>query len=563
MIRFRNPVSDMDILIKNFKKIYEEFSDLEYFNLDDIANFFAANMLASSSGYVGTEAHIRSYSIKDNSRNQMRNQAKSYTEVYKFLGWITTSNGKALNFSFTFLGVHVASSGVGAKKLFEQCLLGIEYPNNILKVKFKDKSKPFINILRFAYSLDSKINRDEILLGPMSIVDEEQNTEIDNKIQQIKNLRKSKNIVELSNEIEKLAQANRMKVYSVRNLTRFVISALKYVEWFEKKKLKIYGKTTDFLVLTEKGKEVYQQIMQSRILSGRNLNLTDPNTAAISELSLLLMFKRADFNVDNELKKHNKLFKKICCTGESDIIFSPYQYFSKTELDKVLPSYVVSGSDPHNTLKNIMVDTDCQSIEKIDVKADEFYATRKNSLVNEINKYIQESKNNIEEAIDNFVKSTQTMKQNEFYPLVADLFSIVFSRDAFAPSAGNNNLRFDVIIPDEHFSIPVEVKSPTEEMMLSVKAIRQALENKIILLSRKPFVTSFEISSFACGYSIPNTRSDVYRLIEEIYKVYRINIAIIDIQHLVKVAFYCVKNNKVYNIESFKNRRGIINFEIV
>ena len=37
MIRFRNPISDMGILIENFKKMYIEFSNMDYFDLDNIA----------------------------------------------------------------------------------------------------------------------------------------------------------------------------------------------------------------------------------------------------------------------------------------------------------------------------------------------------------------------------------------------------------------------------------------------------------------------------------------------------------------------------------------------
>lgn len=86
MIRFRNPVSDMNIVIGVFKKLYLEFSNIEYFDLDNIAEFFAREQLASSSGYIGDEALKRSYSIPDDSRKSMKMQAKSYSELYRFLG---------------------------------------------------------------------------------------------------------------------------------------------------------------------------------------------------------------------------------------------------------------------------------------------------------------------------------------------------------------------------------------------------------------------------------------------------------------------------------------------
>ena len=106
-------------------------------------------------------------------------------ELFRFLGWIT-SRDKALNFNFTYLGLHVALSGEGAKSLFEQCLLGIEYSNHILDVKFSDVNKPFVNMLIFAKNLDGKIHRDEILLGPMNLSDGYDAKEIKQKIDYLK-----------------------------------------------------------------------------------------------------------------------------------------------------------------------------------------------------------------------------------------------------------------------------------------------------------------------------------------------------------------------------------------
>ena len=42
----------------------------------------------------------------------------------------------------------------------------------------------------------------------------------------------------------------------------------------------------------------------------------------------------------------------------------------------------------------------------------------------------------------------------------------------------------DAYVKVNSVDIPIEIKSPTEEEFLSTKAVRQALENKIILLSR-------------------------------------------------------------------------------
>ena len=561
MIRFRNPISDMNILIDNFKKMYVEFSNMDYFDLDNIAEFFAREQLASSSGYIGDEALKRSYLIKDDSRKSMKMQAKSYAELFRFLGWIT-SGKKALNFNFTYLGVHVAISGSGSKLLFEQCLLGVEYPNHVLDVKFPDKNKPFVNMLFFANQLDGKIHRDEILLGAMNLLDGYSQSEINDKLSYLRKIRATGNIDILNKEIDKLAQANEMQANSVRNLTRFVISSLEFTGWFEKKKLKLYGKSSPFLVLTEKGNKVVEHLKKSLILKSEGINVEEEDARILSELSLLCMFKRANFDVDEEIDKFDYELEQLYMqTGKSDIIFSPFQFFSRLELEVVLPNYIMQTGVEHRTVE---IDT---SINVLSVKSEAIVEARKSSLSKneQLKKMllsrISREKGDLEKATEIFMKDIKDLKQTDFYPLVADMLGFVFNRDAFAPSAGNNNMRYDVMIPDDTYSIPVEVKSPTEEEMLSVKAIRQALENKVLLMARKPYATTFEVSSFACGFKLPNDRSDVYKLIEEIHETYNINIAILDMTTLIMSAFYCAIHKQYFDVSEFIGKRGVIRFE--
>lgn len=563
MIRFRNPVSDISILINNFQKMYKEFSELEFFTLDHIAEFFAKERLASSSGYIGKEALKRSYQIKDDSRKSMKMQAKSYAEIYRLLGWIT-SNGKALNFTFTFVGMHVALFENGAKSLFAQCLLGVQYPNNILDVKFSDINKPFVNMINFAGELDNKIHRDEILLGPMNLTDGYCEKEKEDKINFIKQLRATNDANELENAIYNLARNNGMAINSVRNLTRFVISGLEYTGWFEKKKLSVYGKRMSFLALTEQGKEISSIIQRVPNINGNDLNINSFECKLISRIGILSMFKWANFDVAQPLEQCRKLIErlKIDCIS-TEVLFSPFQYYSKDELKLILPQYILEGGIRHKSV-NIICDYYVSSENKdIVVTAKKQNINRLIDSKNKMLIYLENAKFNLEEAIRSLMDDVVTMKHFEFYPLVADLMSIVFKREAYAPPAGNNNMRYDVIVPDNHFSVPVEVKSPTEEEMLSVKAIRQALENKVLLLAREPHITTFEMSSFAIGYKIPNTRSDVYKLIDDIYETFKINIVILDIESLIRVALDCCMHQKYYDLADFLNKRGVATFESI
>lgn len=561
MIRFRNPISDIEILIENFKKMYVKFSNMDYFDLDHIAEFFAREQLASSSGYVGDEALKRSYQIKDDSRKSMKMQAKSYTELFRFLGWIT-SKEKALKFNFTYLGLHVALSGDGARALFEQCLLGIEYPNHILNVKFSDKNKPFVNMLMFAKILDGKINRDEILLGPMNLSNGYDAKNIEQKINWLKKIRSTKKHDVIESEIQKLAASNGMQAVSVRNLTRFVISALEYTGWFEKEKLNLYGKLSPVLILTQKGYEIISQIENSYNLKGEDIDLKEEEKLHLVDIALLCMLKRAHFDVQDDLSTHKtglNYIKKL--SGKSDILFSPYQFYSGEEIEKILPQYTMEAGTEHRDVE-ILTDVSIHSFKSEIIVESRRSKLSKNEITNrKLQKKIINANGDLSEAVRTFVTKVSVMKQADFYPLIADLLGFIFNKNAFAPSAGNNNMRYDVMIPDEKYSIPVEVKSPTEEEMLSVKAIRQALENKVLLLARKPYPTIYEVSSIACGYKLPNDRSDVYKLIEEIYQAYKINISILDFETLIRAAFYCAKTNSYYEMDSLINKRGVINFE--
>ncbi|WP_369713024.1 hypothetical protein AB8B23_00790 [Leptotrichia sp. HSP-342] len=563
MIKFRNPVSDMDIVIKVFKGLFSEFSNVDFFDLDNIAEYFARENLASSSGYTGNEALKRSYSISDDSRKSMKMQAKSYTELYRFLGWIFSADNAALKFSFTYLGMHIALSGKASKELFEQCLLGVIYPNQILNVKFDDTNKPFVSMLLFAESLDNKIHRDEIIIGPMNLKNALDKHEFDSKINKIKELRKTASIASLNQEIQKISDENKMQTTSVRNLTRFVISALVYTGWFDKKNLSVYGKKAPFLLLTKKGTEVINLIKRSIDIYGGQFQTLNLDQELVSRFAFLNMLEAANFDVKTDLLKY-QMFKDTLVSkfNKERILFSPFQYFSSSELLKIFPETLMQSQNSH--IESNISNEHYQEIQLYTTLKNTYFIKETDSHHDKTKRFLlnkMSTKPNNQSAIKLFLDEIEIMKQKDFYPLVANLLGIIFNRKAFAPPAGNNNLRYDVIIPDECCSIPVEVKSPTEEKMLSIKAIRQALENKVLLLARKPFKTEYDTSSFAIGFNIPNTRSDAYKLIDEIHQTYGINIAIMDMEELISAAFYCSKSNKHFDISEFKNKKGVIHFE--
>lgn len=565
MIRFPNPGSDINQMINIFKLLYANLANAESFDLNNMADVMVSGNVASSSGYIGALALEKSYERKDTSRNPLYNQAKMYAEVYRLLGWIVSSEDAALRFNFTFLGIHVASAGDSSGKLFEQCLLGVNYPNKILDVKFQDINKPFISMLRMAVLLDGEICRDEILIGPMDLSNGYNPEEINYAVNKIKDIRSTKKYSNLESELKKRADQLGITTVTLKNYTRFVIASLQYCGWFIKIKSNTYGPKKDFLKITPKGTKLISWIDDIASINGSALLEKEQSTiSAVSKISFLQMLKRADFLVDEELSSiEAEMDETVEIFGKREVLFSPYQYFDKLSIKDALPDYETDIGD-----KIIDFSVGRSATDSYTFKSDKQISsvhtdnTKRNGAKNKLLETLKACKSDTHDAITAMNNEIITMKQSDFYPFVAELFQIIFGLDARAPQAGVNNERFDVIIPDKKFSIPGEVKSPTEEMMLSVKAIRQALENKVVMLSRysQHYPTTHETSTFAVGYNIPNERSDVYKLIEDIHSVYGINIAIADMSILLSAAYYCLLNDNNYLISDFVDVRGVISF---
>lgn len=565
MIRFANPGSDIDHIVGIFKKIYAQLSDFSSFNLDNMADVMTSANMASSKGYVGEEALKRSYAIKDTSRNPLYNQAKMYAEVYRMFGWMN-SVGSALEFKFTLLGAHVALSGQSTKSIVELCLLGIYFPNQLLDVRFTNKGKPYVCIMKYFNELDGVLCRDEMIIGALNLEDSEDEEEFKESVEQIKELRTKENSKEaILKKMDELSKSLDISCNTMKNYTRILIAALKYTGWAEEIKLNIYGKNTKFFKITEHGKKLQERILTLKYLMFSDLEgLSDQQINSVCKIGFLNFLKMANFSVDedlNSLSEEATVVKEIFDTTE--IFFNPYQSLSK---ENILKYFHEGNLESDEGIRKEFSVEELQEIDDVMKKESEIGSQvaksyKNNKMAKLITDLLKKYEDNVSKVVDELLDNILKMKQTHFYPLVAELFEIIFESNARTPQAGVNNERFDVIIPDDKFSIPVEVKSPTEEMMLSVKAVRQALENKIILLSRKNYNTDRAISSLAVGFNIPNKRSDVYLLIEDIKKAYDINIAIASIDQLLRAAINCLRNEKKYNIEDFKDVYGVIKFE--
>lgn len=95
-----------------------------------------------------------------------------------------------------------------------------------------------------------------------------------------------------------------------------------------------------------------------------------------------------------------------------------------------------------------------------------------------------------------------------------------------------------------------------------MKAVRQALENKVILLSRRSYNTDWNTVTLAVGYYPPNERAEVSRLIVNIKDTYCIRIGIIDLHSLLRLACETVRNGGDY-VAEIRQMEGLISVESI
>jgi hypothetical protein len=108
------------------------------------------------------------------------------------------------------------------------------------------------------------------------------------------------------------------------------------------------------------------------------------------------------------------------------------------------------------------------------------------------------------------------------------------------------------------YALPVEIKSPTEEVMLSTKAVRQALENKVILLSRGGLETRPELASLVVGNRLPNERGEMSNLIDDVFKAFGLRLGVIDLTTLAHLALRAVRDGVTIDAGQLSQLRGFL-----
>ena len=575
MIRFRNPSSNLETMLASFEQLYHELHEKAFFTNDDIALVLAKANLMASSGFTG-DAALSLGSNKDKSRDKTYNNAKMFAEIYRLLGLISVVNNVSSNYRFTYIGEHMVVPGADKKAIVEQCILGMNNPNRIMDVSYDESVRFFSCVLLSMKELDGVICRDEMILGPMNVNDNSPE-EFNMMINYIRSLRG--NYKKLQRDLERMAASLKtnkkggMAVTSVQNCTRFPISVLKYCNWVEDVNLKLYGKTVKFMKLTQHGYDTVARLKQMQDIRLIDYeNSTESQRRALIRLGTYRMLARANFNLDSvmdEVRKDESEVKDIL--GGKEILFSPYQTLEYSVVNQAMNIVIEyhSTNDAQSKQKHLVGKFIKEMVDREkNVSIDRNVNLQSELITDDVLRF-SEHVHKLYDQYKDLTRITKVIvdehvkdKKTEFYPLVETLFRII-GVDCHKSRDGVNGERWDAMIRDPQRSIPIEIKSPTEEMHISIKAIRQALENKIILLSRKTYVTDKKSATFAVGYFPPNDRAEVSDLISDIKKTYGYSIAVFDIGSLINVAANIILFGKGIDHEKLYELEGIVNVESI
>lgn len=548
MIRFRNPGTQYTTQVQVFRELYKEYKDAPSFDLDDMAATIAKTKLMTAYGYAG-DAALALSNTENDSLNSTKMNAKMYAEVFRLLGWVTSAGDNSYPLVFTYIGEHAALAD-DVLPLYEQCVLGINNPQEIMDVKYDEKVRFFKATLFSLQDLGGIMYKHELCLGPMSI-DDLDKSQYNRMITYLKKLRGSYG--RYQDAYQALCDDLGVKPTLPDNSTRLPIAFMKTCGWVESQRTrKLYPpKSLECLCLTQHGADLADSLREVKDLRmDEYYSYPEHTRNSLIRLGVYSMLLRAGYDTSpvQETIRQDQVVCADVLNGK-ELLFSPYQTLHRSVVDEALGIHrEIAGTQTHTDVLPDIKRTDA-NVNNICLTISTNGAHSTSDV--EVNSFVQQvldaksvgerKKDIIDKIFDDSITDTQT----KFYPFVAMLFRVM-GLDCQASRPGDNGARWDAIIVDSEESIPIEIKSPTEEQHLSLKAIRQALENKVILLSRGTHPTLPETTSLAVGYYLPNDRAEVTNLMSDFKTAFGYNIGIIDLKTLLTIAVTIVYDEKTF-----------------
>ncbi len=567
MLRFPNPGSTIDNFVRVYSSAFERLNG-QTIDLDAIVAAVVSANLATSSGYMGEKAVARS-TRANRSLDPLYNQLKMYAELFRTLGWMHPTSQSALTFTFTLLGEQVVAAGRDFGPLLEECVLGIVYPTPILTVKGDFDLRPFAFILRAMAACGGHLSRDELIIGPLSAVSDRKQTDLDLVAATINLARES--LADAEHALAGVSTARKVQINTLRNYTRWPIAVLRDLGWATRGPATLRdGARYETFRLTDRGHALAERVTGSVDLRVDDAAQIAPELrTALAVVAHFRMLERSGFDIAPVAERIAKaeleataVLSRLATNGRN-LLFSPFQSLSLRDIAAAFPTRARTPQVEEGAIRSEVTATaygrDDRShlfVRPSMVSEEEAGAAGPYALRAELARLLGIC-GTIEVAARTFAENHARDTKTEFYPLVTHLFQILGFRSDYS-RAGVNYQRWDAYVMADGFALPVEVKSPTEETMLSTKAVRQALENKVILLSRGGLETRTDLSSLVVGYRLPNERSEMSNLIDDVFRAFGLRVGVVDLTTLAYLALRAVRDGLTIDARQLSQLRGFL-----
>ncbi len=548
MLRIPNPGSDLDSFVAIFKDLYDILGEVDDISLDDMTYALISRNQVTSQGAAGEEA-LRRSTRADRSRDPLYNQLKMYAECYRMLGWIHPTSKKLL-FNFTLLGQYVAESE-WPKDLVCESFLAAAYPNQVLEVKGNQSIRIFSSILLALDELET-LSRDEMMAGPFSMEDDRSTQSWRAMIRFLNAARSKKNL--LDRRLDSISEERGIKRKpTMENYTRLPLAFFPWSGYATKHR----GR----LAITDKGKLRADELRRSC-----DFRVSDFETISVKQQKALIkvgfydLLSRASYDTGPVQGQRNRLAAGIGIKA-GDVIFSAFSQLSRTSIGALHSDFLLVGSKSalEREVSKPSAHKASHQVAKVrfNLQEGEIPDLKKSELVSAVEGSLAASGGDAQVAAESLHGLYVDANQNEFYPLIGELFTIL-GLDCHVNRAGQNYARADAVIElGEDDSIPIEIKSPGEEREISIKAVRQALENKVIFLSRQPTPCKPATSTLVVGYNLPNERSEVHELIDDIHKAFDVSVGVIGLRTLLFLVCVSLQESASIELPDIVNLRGV------
>ena len=570
MLRFPNPSSKIRNFVSVYRVAYQKLSG-RVVGIDDIVKAVVDGDLATSSGHVGNEAIARS-TRTDRSRDPLYNQIKMYTELFRSLGWLHRTSQAASLYTFTSLGGQVVEAENYYAQIVGESALGIAYPSHALDGQRGNyNTRPFCFLLRVMLECEGLLSRDEMIVGPLSAQTDRTPTALEEVAAHVLATRSSAS--RMATALSAVADARSVRIDTLRNYTRWPIALMRDIGWTEKRRAtrKRRGGPHYSYALTTTGIEAARDAAASVDLRADEVSaLSRDKLRALSLFAHYRMLERSGFDVSSVghfLDRHEATLSSamdaLSVRTRSDILFSPFQSLPVSDIERIFGPQ----QDRREQSSRAMPATDDSEGHARDHQIFYLRFSSKNqswsvgeSVSEELTVELTrayDGSSSTDEAAEQFVLWHSDDTKAQFYPLVRDMFRLL-DVQCDTSRIGVRYQRWDAYLSVHGSAIPIEIKSPAEEEFISTKALRQAVENKIVLLARKSIDINRDTTSLIVGYRPPKDRSDMSSLIDDVFNTYGIRIGVIDLHTLALAGLRSLCEGKKVDMKVIEQLKGFL-----